>query len=152
MTITGSVDPSLVGKIDLRWQVQYHTTKSKWETAGSAWIEGAYAARIKNLIYPINISPSGQIKTKIPLDALLPGYCGWAPSGVEYNLLGPETIAFITPHNGQSGHSTAISKVTCKLEPKLSCSQTLRKDFSDDLTVKLSNLRYTINIRRSNHD
>jgi hypothetical protein len=152
MTVTGKVDPSLVGKIHLRWQVQYYTTKPSCETAGSAWIEGAYAARIKNLIYPINISPSGQIKTKIPLDALLPGYCGWAPSSVEYQLPQRQTIAFISLHNNKHEQDTAMSKIACKLQPKLSCWAVLSKDYADNLEVKLRNLYYTIDILRSSHD
>ena len=149
MTVSGNVDPSLVGRINLRWQGQYESINPACDTAGKAWIEGAYTSRMIKVIKPVEINRNGAYKFVFILDAYQPGFCQWQPTYFTLYTLHHEAKDYLFAVNFTHQHQAQIKsspiKLACTItgachniqHPRLLNTMLLGRHSSYRITIKL---------------
>jgi len=139
LTVKGHVDPKLKNDLKLEWGTSYATTNPKCNKTYN-WLEGVSGERIENLNYAVTFSSNGDYQLRIPIDGLIPGYCGWEVGDVyfsfkykKFDYSADADTAFGLSKTGEAHHKKIKQTWRCDNEKCI-----LSKSSDADLTYNLS--------------
>ena len=105
MTIHGSISPTLIGKVRLKWVAVYASSEAQCDVTYDTF-EGIVGWRTVEVPYIAKPLASGDYSFKIPIDYYQPGYCKWQiiniadDSGTQ--TVGGSTLAQFYPCGGSA--------------------------------------------------